>query len=337
MIYVRVAKVTQKGRFTQAKEGATDLLIWAFYWKLRGRKTMPGDSSIITYSIDTTRLRDFPLQPEYELPSGRIFLGVVLVVGALLILNRYLYSLRVRRRAAERRRIFEDRFLQVRHWLESYNPYYQKLDFTSRERFLNRVLDYAGSKEFYYKGVMEEERIAILISAAAVQLTFGLKAFRMDYFRNIYVLQRDYNYVGYNVPFEGHVSAQGIFLSWANFEKAFADYTDGVNVGLHEMAHALTYVNFVSRQGADPAFRKRFVVFSKTGRPAFERHKAQPSAFLGRYATTNYQEFWAVCVEQFFERPAMFRDFDPELYRALQVLLNQDPERPGTLLQSIEN
>ena len=41
----------------------------------------------------------------------------------------------------------------------------------------------------------------------------------------------------------GNVSQDGIYLSWAAFTREFADYTHCQNVGLHEMAHALTSLN----------------------------------------------------------------------------------------------
>ena len=105
----------------------------------------------------------------------------------------------------------------------------------------------------------------------------------------------------------------------------FEDYRDGSNVGLHEMAHALAYVNFSVDEGLDPAFRARFYEFSKIARPVFNDIQKNGSVFLGTYATTNYNEFWAVCVENFFERPETFQNQLPELYKGLCVLLNQDP------------
>ncbi|HVM90024.1 MAG TPA: hypothetical protein VMT76_17685 [Puia sp.] len=41
------------------------------------------------------------------------------------------------------------------------------------------------------------------------------------------------------------------------------DYTDGKNVGLHEPAHALTYVNFSVDDGRDDSFHNKFEGFSK--------------------------------------------------------------------------
>jgi Mlc titration factor MtfA (ptsG expression regulator) len=57
--------------------------------------------------------------------------------------------------------------------------------------------------------------------------------------------------------------------------------------------------------------------------------QAGETTLLDPYAATNYQEFWAVCVETFFERSTAFRRHLPELYFSLCSLLNQDPLTPG--------
>jgi Mlc titration factor MtfA (ptsG expression regulator) len=103
------------------------------------------------------------------------------------------------------------------------------------------------------------------------------------------------------------------------------DYTDGENVGLDELAHALAYINFTVREVKDEWFYEKFKDFSKIGRPVFERMQAGERNLLNQYAAVNYNEFWAVCVETFFERPERLRQELPELYSAISELLNQDP------------
>jgi Mlc titration factor MtfA (ptsG expression regulator) len=220
--------------------------------------------------------------------------------------------------------------------LSRYNPYYKSLDKGGRDRFLRRVLVFMEYKEFEYIDLEPEERMPLLISAAAIQLTYGLENYLLDYFSTIYILKDNYRYGLYTMPFEGHVSEEGIYLSWSNFIREFVDYSDGQNVGLHEMAHALTYVNFTAQEGRDTTFHDRFKDFSEIGRPIFERMQAGETNLLGSYAATDYQEFWAVCVETFFERSTAFKRQLPELYFSLCTLLNQDPLTPEKVLRPPE-
>jgi Mlc titration factor MtfA (ptsG expression regulator) len=256
------------------------------------------------------------------------FIATVLV-GSLILGWAYFGRPWLRRRKLTR--LYENKQQAYDGILSLYNPYYKSLDKAGRERFLVRVVQFMESKQFEYIDLAPEERMPLLISAAAVQLTFGLDNFLLNYFKTIYIIKENYRYGMYSTPFEGHVSEDGIYLSWGNFIREFIDYSDGQNVGLHEMAHALTYVNFTVTDGRDTVFHHKFKDFSVIARPVFERMQAGETNLLNPYAATNYQEFWAVCVETFFERPTAFRRQLPELYLSLCTLLNQDPLTPGKI------
>jgi hypothetical protein len=234
--------------------------------------------------------------------------------------------------------VFEDRQPDYHAILLQYLPYYRNLPPAEQERFVRRTVVFMTTKQFEYVELVAEERMALLISATAVQLTFGLEHYLMEHFEKIYVMHHDYHYGFNSVPFQGHVTHDGIYLSWSNFLKGYDNYQDGDNVGLHEMAHALAYVNFNVSNGRDDGFHDRFIRFSETGRAVFEDMQFDHTGgFLGRYAATRYEEFWAVCVENFFERPTSFKIQLPELYAAMCVLLNQDILTGNVLLSPVEN
>jgi Mlc titration factor MtfA (ptsG expression regulator) len=52
---------------------------------------------------------------------------------------------------------------------------------------------------------------------------------------------------------------------------------------------------------------------------------AGKSDFFRAYAVKNSQEFFAVAVENFFEKSGEFHDWNPKLYSTLVKMLNQDP------------
>jgi Mlc titration factor MtfA (ptsG expression regulator) len=266
--------------------------------------------------------------------SGIIFLLVVVVVGGFAF-AKYLRNKYLAQRVKE---MYDNKHNAYDAILQQYIPYYRGLDAVQKDRFLKRCLIFKATKHFEFVEMLEEEHMSLLISAAAVQLTFGLQHFLMDHFHKIYVMKRDYHFGLFNVPFQGHVSEDGIYLSWNNFLKSFANYTDGDNVALHEMAHALAYVNFPEHvhDGEDEVFQHRWYrVFTTTGHKVFDRMQAGELNMLGSYAATNYQEFWAVCVENFFERPQAFQIQLPELYNAICKLLNQDLLKPGIFLETV--
>ncbi|HEX4852152.1 MAG TPA: zinc-dependent peptidase, partial [Puia sp.] len=59
--------------------------------------------------------------------------------------------------------------------------------------------------------------------------------------------------------------------------------------------------------------------------------KGGESTLLDNYAASSFEEFWAVSIETFFERPFPFREQLPEVYFGLCFLLNQDPLKPDKI------
>lgn len=206
-----------------------------------------------------------------------------------------------------------------------YFKYYNRLSHEEQKKFLFRAYLFKKAKKFHYIEVAETPEMPILVSAVCAQLTLGLDKYHLNYFRDIYVLRDDYHYGFYSRPFQGHVDHSGIYLSWDNFMKGIRGQTPNCNVGLHEMAHALAYVNFITQTEEDKHFKKEFKNFSKVARPIFNAIQEGKKTILGDYAGTNYHEFWAVSVEVFFENPVRMKHELPELYDAMARLLKQDP------------
>jgi MtfA peptidase len=221
-------------------------------------------------------------------------------------------------------------------YLQRHNRFYRQLSTACKKRFMQRTVEFMRSKEFKYYELDRDEKIALLVSAAAIQISFGLENYLLDYFPTIHVLRTDYHYGNYNTPFMGHVNSNGIYFSWYNFLKGFEDHHDANNVGLHEMAHALVYVNFVAKaDGQDPKFKRRFEDYSRVARPIYNSMKTGTTNVLDKYAATDFQEFWAVSVETFFEKPKELKTKMPELYAAICHLLNLDPLSGDALLRLI--
>lgn len=218
-------------------------------------------------------------------------------------------------------------------WLSKYNPYYNSLSPELKERFLLRTIEFAQAKEFRFHAMVEEDYMLILLSGAAIQLTFGLQNYLLEYFPVIHVIRKEYTLHIDQETYYGHVSRNGIYISWTHFMEGYSDYTDAVNVGLHEMAHAISYDVFLGMQDRhDRSFKERLRYFQQEGKPVFRALKKGDSHILDEYAATNFDEFWAVSIEHFFENPVEFRDTEPGVYQAICDLLNQDPTRPEKII-----
>ena len=208
-------------------------------------------------------------------------------------------------------------------------PYFNQLNESNKQKFLKRVYNFRKSKSFHFHGLDAQEEIMILVSAASIQTSFGLKNYLLPFFKEIYILSDAYQALEAKELYIGHVSPTGIYLSWKHFVQGFADYSDGMNVALHEMAHALYHESYSKETGIDWDFRKDLEKLPAFFGPMITQAIVQKKSYLRGYAFTNFHEFWAVSVEYFFENSQGLKDNLPQLYTILCDALNQDPLRPN--------
>jgi Mlc titration factor MtfA (ptsG expression regulator) len=232
--------------------------------------------------------------------------------------------------------VSEDIFNNYSFVIGSLFSYFNDLPAESKLKFVKRVHQFKASKKFHLIGLEQNEDIAILVSASAIQVTFGLKNYMMSYFKDIYVLADAYHMDNDEELYIGHVAPDGIYLSMKHFLYGYSNKTDNINVAVHEMAHALLYNNFFAQYGNDSHFRLNYEKFSSSTGPILADVITNRRSYLRSYAFSNLHEFWAVSVEAFFENPAGLKGNMPELYEALCRVLNQDPTTETKILKSTE-
>lgn len=206
-------------------------------------------------------------------------------------------------------------------------PYFLRLDSYRQKLFLQRLQDFIADKKFTIYGGTAYKEMPVLISAAAIQLTFGLQKYLLPYFSSIHVYPQEFLRINNDICFlEGNVSGHTINLSWKHFLDGYKFPADGQNVGLHEMAHALYYQTFVTEENVDANFRDSYRYFEADADKAYQTERNMDDAGLySEYAEKNFQEFWAETVELFFEKPTALRTSYPRLFATMKQLLNQDP------------
>ena len=209
--------------------------------------------------------------------------------------------------------------------ISQYITYYNKLPDAGKLRFLKRVYYFKNSKQFHYIDLQEKPEMSVLLSASAVQVTFGLRAYLLPFFKNIYLTADAYKTGEIDVVAVGHVSTSGIYIAWKYFLQGFSNDTDGVNTALHEMAHALRHQSRMKEFGLDKEFHTDFSKYMQQYGPVLIQTLIQRRSFLRSYAFTDFEEFWAVSVEAFFELPSELKTYLPGIYTTLCEVLNQDP------------
>lgn len=215
-----------------------------------------------------------------------------------------------------------------REILVNYFPYYSRLENSQKNVFEQKLLYFILSKKFIprqFKQVTLEMKV--MIGACAVQLTFGLPRVYLSHFDKILIYPNDY-YSSITKQFhKGEVNpAFGtIVLSWKSFVSGYIHHVDAVNLGLHEMAHALRLENIIHNDEYGFFDNELVGQLDEVANRMCNSTAATDESFLRKYACVNTHEFFSVAIENFFERPVEFKAAMPGVYDMLARLLNQDP------------
>ena len=212
--------------------------------------------------------------------------------------------------------------------LEQKFSYYNHLNAQDKLIFEKRVQKFINVKEFVPRGGIKTitPEMKALIAASAIQLTFGYPSIYFMHFWKIILYKTDYYSNITQKYHQGEVNTRGyIILSWVNFVRGYDESTSGRNLGLHELAHAMKIENAIRNDEynfIDENYLKSFYRLSK-----YEMNKirSEGSPFFRAYAGANVHEFFAVVVENFFERPHEFHQYNKDLYLVTTQLLKQDP------------
>ncbi|MDB5277899.1 MAG: zinc-dependent peptidase [Ferruginibacter sp.] len=215
---------------------------------------------------------------------------------------------------------------EMSHILQKHSAYYNGLNPFDKEKFIQRTRKFITQISFVIHDKSGFKEMPVLISAAAIQLTFGLEKYLLPDFDYIHIYPEEFIGVHPTVRvLEGNVSGNTINLSWKHFLHGFQCPDDGQNVGLHEMAHAYYYQFFETGRQADKNFVAAFPAFNNYGNKVFQQEAIPGFDLYSDYALKNFQEFWAENIEIFFEKPAALRAHYPDLYYTICTLLNQYP------------
>jgi hypothetical protein len=225
---------------------------------------------------------------------------------------------------------FPDRWRQM---LFACVPYYNKIPASERERFENDVRFFLAEQRIYgLKGAPVEDRVKVLVAASAAILSHGLPDWEWPTLRDIVIypnaFDEDYD-IGQGKQIIGMVHHQGpIVFSEKDLKHGFCYSRDGLNVGLHELAHVMDMRDGRADgipDGMQWAATAPWLELMADRLVKLRSRRGQRA--LRRYAGKNEAEFFAVAVEVFFEQPEKLHDMDPELYGLLAEYFNQDPAK----------
>lgn len=120
-----------------------------------------------------------------------------------------------------------------------------------------------------------------------------------------------------------------VVLSWRHTEEGASDDADGRNVVLHEFAHQLDDLSGETDGAPVLNDGQSLAAWEDVFVGAFERHLGKVEdgdpTVPDPYGAHSVEEYFAVAIEAFFERPSDLKEAEPMVYKQLAQLLNLDP------------
>ncbi len=208
--------------------------------------------------------------------------------------------------------------------LEKYFPVYinlsikQKATFLNKIDYLHRKIDFTIDETINWKKENE-----IILLAYFVKLILHYPRFNYFSIKEIVVLPTSF-YLAYygNQPLKGLTKKQGeIYLSWKSVLEGVEIGDDGINLLIHEAAHAFMISADHHKNNYKKLINNVNDFFEKTDAYLF-RYRASKPTLIRQYALTNEDEFFACCIELFFEKKQILKAELPELYNDINRVLN---------------
>lgn len=215
---------------------------------------------------------------------------------------------------------------RIHRVLSGLDPYYKKLSSAGKKRFVSRLIVVLQQKSIRGRdGETDTLEKRIIVLAALVQLTFGLQKFSIPSYKYIALYPSSFYSEMIQKQVKGLTTRRGtLALSWLDTIKGIHNPNDNLHLALHEWSHALL-IDHVDDH-TNWMYRSLTTHVNKAEAYFETLDKDEPRyEYLRSYAFTNEHEFFAVCVEHFFETPDTFAEQLPELFEIMCSLLNQNP------------
>lgn len=225
--------------------------------------------------------------------------------------------------------------------LERNVPLYRGLPDDLKQELHGHIQLFLHDKTFEgFQGLEVTDEMRVTIAGNACILLLNRPHDQYSNFSTIYIYPS--TFVSEHTSYDGLVQSVGhsarlgeswhrgpMVLSWDSALAGSRDIADGHNVILHEFAHKL--------DGADGAVdgapildqRSQYLSWARVMQREFEQLQRQASAgtqgLLDHYGATAPEEFFAVLVETFYEKPEQLKREHPELYEEMRQCFRVDP------------
>lgn len=213
---------------------------------------------------------------------------------------------------------------EYKQFLIRNDKFYRDLSPKLQRSYGSRIMKFIDTKEFITRdGLKLTTEMLLLISSAAVKITFGLRDYRLSLFHTIIIYSDEFYSKVSQAQVKGETNAGGVIVfSWKDLKFGASIPNDSLNLGYHEFAHALFLENLMNPYNNN--FKKHYREWLVYITNNDKLKEVQKKHIFRDYAAVNKAEFFAVSLENFFEKPDNFKKELPRLYEYMTEILNQD-------------
>lgn len=242
-----------------------------------------------------------------------------------------------------RRRKIADRPLPDawRDILERNVPLYRGLPDELKEELHGHIQLFVHDKTFEgFQGLEVTDEMRVTIAGNACILLLNRPHDHYANFSTIYLYPS--TFVSQHTSYDGLVESVGqqarlgeswhrgpVVLSWDSVLSGSRDIKDGHNVVLHEFAHKLDDADGAVDGAPILHQNSHYLSWARVMKREYEQLRRQAGSgtqtLLDHYGATAPEEFFAVLVEIFFEKPRQLKSSHPELYEEMRRCFRVDP------------
>ncbi|WP_375325278.1 zinc-dependent peptidase [Flagellimonas sp. GZD32] len=266
--------------------------------------------------------------------SEKEILAIILVVGLFFAFAKGIYENVLKekltlynlfhpvKRITARERLFILNFLKPFHDLTP----------AQRKEFLRRFAWFKSKKHFvFYGNIQNKEDIKAYVSASAILLTLGLNDYRFEKsIRRVIIYPSKYysrisrnHHVG-----EYNPRLRTLVFSAESLKDGFSIPNDNINLGIHEVAHALMIDTRKKQSFEAKRFKMGLLKMQEMYHSEEFINRLAATSYFRDYGKTNFVEFFAVVAESFIETPETFKRNFPKLFEMVRTMFNFDLSDP---------
>jgi len=142
------------------------------------------------------------------------------------------------------------------------NSFYNQLDSQKKSYFEHRVFTFLETVKFVGReGLVVDDDKRMQITMMVVQLTFGMRNYLLEYVDTIILYPSTYYSILSQTENNGEFNprSRALVLSWEHFNLGNLHQEDGINLGIHEITHAIHYCSLKSNNISSEIFHDTFL------------------------------------------------------------------------------